>query len=140
MADLPFNSIAPEGRRSLPKFIRRSERASTTRLVRSARQTGSGVLIFAFTRALKYFSQHGSTAKSLIFPWKCDRSTAFCYIRNADAALQAAHKMLFRNPFGYAKVCTITGPAIAVACPTSNGARFCSIQAMARLFASSAPA
>jgi hypothetical protein len=40
----------------------------------------------------------------------------------------------------YANVWTITGPATAVAGPTSRGARLCSIQASARLFASSAPA
>ena len=40
----------------------------------------------------------------------------------------------------YAKVCTITGPAIAVAGPASSGVRFCSIHASARLFNSSAPA
>src|SRR5207248_5374312 len=40
----------------------------------------------------------------------------------------------------YANVCTITGPATAVAGPTRRGPRSCSIQASARLFASSAPA
>ncbi len=40
----------------------------------------------------------------------------------------------------YAKVCTITGPAIAVAGPARSGVRFCSIHARARLFDSSAPA
>ena len=40
----------------------------------------------------------------------------------------------------YARVWTITGPATAVAFPASSGARSRSIQAIARLFASSAPA
>jgi hypothetical protein len=40
----------------------------------------------------------------------------------------------------YAKVWTITGPATAVAGPTSRGIRFCSIHATPRLFDSSAPA
>ena len=40
----------------------------------------------------------------------------------------------------YAKVCTITGPAIAVADSVSRGARFCLIHGSARLFDSSAPA
>ena len=40
----------------------------------------------------------------------------------------------------YAKVCTITGPAIAVAGPARSGVKFCSIHARARLFDSSAPA
>ena len=39
-----------------------------------------------------------------------------------------------------AKVCTITGPATAVAGPVSRGARLCSIQASPRLFNSWAPA
>jgi hypothetical protein len=41
---------------------------------------------------------------------------------------------------GYANVCTITGPAVAVAGPTSKGARLSSIHASTRLFDSSAPA
>jgi hypothetical protein len=45
-----------------------------------------------------------------------------------------------RAVFRYAKVCTITGPANAVAGPVSRGARFCSIHLTARLFDSSAPA
>ena len=45
-----------------------------------------------------------------------------------------------RNGPFLAKVCTITGPAIAVAGPASSGARFCSIHTSARLFDSSAPA
>jgi hypothetical protein len=40
----------------------------------------------------------------------------------------------------YAKVCTMTGPAIAVAGPTRSGVRLCSIHARTRLFDSSAPA
>jgi len=40
----------------------------------------------------------------------------------------------------YAKVCTITGPAIAVAGPASSGVRLCSIHASTRLFDSAAPA
>ena len=40
----------------------------------------------------------------------------------------------------YANVCTITGPAMAVAGPARRGVRLCSIQASARLFDSSAPA
>jgi hypothetical protein len=40
----------------------------------------------------------------------------------------------------YAKVCTITGPATAVAGPVSRGVRFCSIHASPRLLDSSAPA
>jgi hypothetical protein len=43
-------------------------------------------------------------------------------------------------PRHYAKVCTITGPATAVAGPVSRGARFCSIHASPRLLDSSAPA
>ena len=39
-----------------------------------------------------------------------------------------------------ASVCTITGPAIAVAGPVNSGARSCSIHASARLFDSSAAA
>jgi hypothetical protein len=48
---------------------------------------------------------------------------------------------LARRPFcvGYAKVCTITGPAIAVAGPANRGVRLCSIHASTRLFDSSAP-
>jgi hypothetical protein len=48
--------------------------------------------------------------------------------------------LLLRGATGYAKVCTITGPAIAVAGPASRGVRFCSIHASARLFDSAAPA
>src|ERR1700730_1827196 len=44
------------------------------------------------------------------------------------------------NCAAYAKVCTITGPAIAVAGPASSGVRLSSIHASARLFDSSAPA
>ena len=40
----------------------------------------------------------------------------------------------------YAKACTITGPAIAVAGPASSGVRLCSIHASTRLFDSAAPA
>jgi hypothetical protein len=40
----------------------------------------------------------------------------------------------------YANVCTITGPATAVAGPVSRGARLCSIHASPRLLDSSAPA
>jgi hypothetical protein len=40
----------------------------------------------------------------------------------------------------YAKVCTITGPAIAVAGPASSGVRLCSIHVSTRLFDSAAPA
>src|SRR5262245_58299462 len=49
-------------------------------------------------------------------------------------------KLRFIHSFLYAKVCTITGPANAVAGPLSRGARFCSIHVSARLFDSSAPA
>ena len=44
------------------------------------------------------------------------------------------------RPIHYANVCTITGPATAVAGPVSRGARFCSIHASPRLLDSSAPA
>ena len=46
------------------------------------------------------------------------------------------------SPVGssYAIVCTITGPARAVAGPASSGARFSSIHVSARLFDSPAPA
>lgn len=44
------------------------------------------------------------------------------------------------SAYFYANVCTITGPAIAVAGPVSRGARFCSIHASPRLLDSSAPA
>ena len=64
--------------------------------------------------------------------------------RRRGQTLGAMHTMarVVHRPFciGYAKVCTITGPAIAVAGPASRGVRLCSIHASTRLFDSSAPA
>ena len=47
--------------------------------------------------------------------------------------------LLRLDRFGYAKVCTITGPAIAMAGPASRGVRLCSIHASTRLFHSPPP-
>jgi hypothetical protein len=45
-----------------------------------------------------------------------------------------------RDALPHANVCTITGPAVALAGPASRGVRFSSIQVSARRFDSSAPA
>jgi hypothetical protein len=65
-------------------------------------------------------------------------------VREALAARRGTHSckapLVVHARSRYAKVWTITGPASAVAGPASNGPRFCSIHAIARLFDSSAPA
>ncbi len=65
--------------------------------------------------------------------------------RNRDDALGERQGPEIANPgrarcVCYAKVCTITGPAIAEGGPASSGVRLFSIHASARLLDSSAPA
>ena len=72
------------------------------------------------------------------------RSTWFsrrCKASSGDALrCRAPHHERPLQRVAQASVCTITGPAIAVAGPVNSGARSCSIHASARLFDSSAAA
>ena|ERR1700712_3041471 len=83
-------------------------------------------------------------------PWACrmlpdDLPAAFRACAEAGAGDTSGHGVASCRPASiltesYAKVCTITGPATAVAASVSRGVRFCSIHASPRLLDSSAPA